>query len=446
MYSPLYILTKPLSMMLDRLLGKEVLTVYSRSELLEIEMLKMQIKLGGANETDGEAAEKIAEGAMAFRDKEVREVMTPIEDAYFLSADTRLGFQEIKEIFEMGFSRVPVYRKEKNDYIGVLHTKDLMFADPEDEMLLGDFINIFGRKADTFFPADKLPEVLKKFKTGGAHLGIVRRPCIESDVNPTYHIVGVITLEDVMEEIIQDEIIDEHDVFVDVDNHIRIKGRDKKTAVPLGFFDPRWRKRGSTPSPRRRCMPSSATWAGVSSAPAVAWSSHAGLRVAGAHLARGEPDPEDADADTGAEARGLAVPLRKGSSDRCLLVLQGRLTALAGRERFRTEIGAFSVVGRMALGTSPYTSDFDAWLSTENSRILVVKKDGFQKAQDLDKDPEALERAMASLNRRLPEGGAAGALPERQTHEGAGLPAPLPELRGRGQRRPPEGRPGRRRF
>ncbi|CAK0873859.1 unnamed protein product [Prorocentrum cordatum] len=396
MYSPLYVLTKPLSMMLDVLLGKEVLTVYSRAELLE--MLKLQIKLGGTNETDGEEAQKIAEGAMCFRDKLVSEVMTPIEDAYFLSADTRLGFQEIKEVFERGFSRVPVYRRDKNDYVGVLHTKDLMFADPEDEMLLGDFINIFNRKADTFFPGDKLPEVLKKFKTGGAHLGIVRRPIIESDVNPTYEIMGVITLEDIMEEILQDEIIDEHDVYVDVDKGIKIQGRQMKSEVPLGFFDPRWRKRLDTLTNEevnavKRHLGRGALGPGSKfelSMRACEWlvmSSRVENRVRKTSMQIAVPKQEDWLFQRGRE------------SDRCILVLQGRLTALAGREQFRAEIGAFSVVGRESLASGVFTADFDAWLSTESTRLLVLKKELFQKAQELDKDPEALERAMAHLNK-----------------------------------------------
>jgi CRP-like cAMP-binding protein len=90
---------------------------------------------------------------------------------------------------------------------------------------------------------------------------------------------------------------------------------------------------------------------------------------------------------------------RGKESDRCILVLQGRLTALAGREQFRAEIGAFSVVGREALTSGLYTADFDAWLSTESTRLLVLKKELFQKAQELDKDAGALERAMANLNK-----------------------------------------------
>merc|ERR1719226_334076 len=111
---------------------------------------------------------------MSFRDKHAQEVMTPLDDAYMLSEDTRLGYDTIREIFETGFSRVPVYGKDKNDYIGLLYTKDLMLADPEDEMLLGDFIRIFNRRVETFQKSTKLPTVLSIFKKGKTHMGLVR--------------------------------------------------------------------------------------------------------------------------------------------------------------------------------------------------------------------------------------------------------------------------------
>merc|ERR1719190_156623 len=100
--------------------------------------------------------------------------MTPLEDAYMLSFETVLGYDKVREIFETGYSRVPVYGKDKNDYRGLLYTKDLMLADPEDEMKLGDFISIFGRKVETFFQDDKLVKVLNAFKKGGTHMGLVR--------------------------------------------------------------------------------------------------------------------------------------------------------------------------------------------------------------------------------------------------------------------------------
>merc|ERR1719174_3297950 len=184
---------------------------------------------------------QVAEGAISFRDKQCGDVMTPLEDAYCLHVDTPLDYEKIREIFETGYSRVPVYAKDKHDYKGLLYTKDLMLADPEDEMKLGDFIMIFGRKVETFWKETRLVECLNTFKKGGTHVGLVRKTNTDY-VNPTFSIMGVLTLEDVMEEILQEEIIDETDVYVDVDNQIKVFGRKKKD-FDLGVFNPVWRRK-----------------------------------------------------------------------------------------------------------------------------------------------------------------------------------------------------------
>ena len=83
---------------------------------------------------------------------------------------------------------------------GVLYTKDLILADPEDAMRLGDFIDIFDRQALSFTEELSLPESLNLFKGGQAHIGLVRVMNMEDTKNPRCDVVGVITLEDVVED------------------------------------------------------------------------------------------------------------------------------------------------------------------------------------------------------------------------------------------------------
>merc|ERR1719284_1474596 len=114
-------------------------------------------------------AKQVVEGALSFRTKEVQDVMTPVEDAYMLSEEVRLSYETIRSVFEHGFSRVPVYGRDKHDYKGLLYTKDLILADPEDEMKLGNFISIFDRTALAFSPEEHLISVLAAFKKGQSH-------------------------------------------------------------------------------------------------------------------------------------------------------------------------------------------------------------------------------------------------------------------------------------
>lgn len=93
---------------------------------------------------DAEAG-NVAQGAIKYQDMIVRDVMTKAEDFYILSADDLLSFKKITEIFKAGYSRVPVFDKDRNDIVGLLLVKDLIFVDPEDEMPVRNFIQIFGR-------------------------------------------------------------------------------------------------------------------------------------------------------------------------------------------------------------------------------------------------------------------------------------------------------------
>merc|ERR1719482_550276 len=109
--------------------------------------------------------------------------------------------------------------------------------------MLGDFINIFNRKVETFTLDTKLVEVLNKFKFGGTHMGLVREVNIECDTNPHFEIRGVVTLEDVIEEILQDEIVDETDVYKDVDNQVKVLDGRETRVLNLAVFNPLWKSR-----------------------------------------------------------------------------------------------------------------------------------------------------------------------------------------------------------
>eukprot|EP00403_Amphidinium_massartii_P018743 CAMPEP_0178420610 /NCGR_PEP_ID=MMETSP0689_2-20121128/26222_1 /TAXON_ID=160604 /ORGANISM="Amphidinium massartii, Strain CS-259" /LENGTH=606 /DNA_ID=CAMNT_0020042099 /DNA_START=39 /DNA_END=1855 /DNA_ORIENTATION=+ len=386
-----FVITKPLSMFLDCLLGQEVGTVHSRKELME--MLKLQIHLGATDEETGKIAKQVAEGALCFRDKRVEDVMTPINDAYMLSLETRLDYETIREIFEQGFSRVPVFGKDKHDYRGLLYTKDLMLADPEDEMKLGDFISIFNRKVESFFKTTKLVDVLNQFKKGGTHMGLVRQTNMDSATDPVVEICGVLTLEDVVEEILQEEIVDETDVYVDVDNHIRVSDGREMHRPNLGVFNPVWKCRNR--DDRLSSEEVSAIAAHLCNS---AFTPNSGLElsmratewlVTVSHVHNRER-VTPLGVDNPCEQEDILY--RQGEEcDWCTLVLQGRMAMKVGREGFRCEAGAFSILGKDALCPGiKYNTDFSAHLSTTRARFLVILKERFLEAQILDRNPSAL--------------------------------------------------------
>jgi putative hemolysin len=128
----------------------------------------------------------------------LRDVMVPREKVVAIERGIRSDAL-LDLIKESGFTRIPVYDGVLDNVVGILHTKDLfqVYADRR-VVILEDAL----RNA-TFFPSDlSLVNALRRFRRGRQHLAIVR-----DEGGP---VIGILTLEDVLEQIVGD-IEDEHD-------------------------------------------------------------------------------------------------------------------------------------------------------------------------------------------------------------------------------------------
>lgn len=67
--------------------------------------------------------------------------------------------QTLNKIFRSGYSRVPIYDRDRNDVVGLILAKDLLFIDPEDELPMRSFMTVFCRPIQTVWPDDKLNDV-----------------------------------------------------------------------------------------------------------------------------------------------------------------------------------------------------------------------------------------------------------------------------------------------
>eukprot|EP01134_Creolimax_fragrantissima_P008562 CFRG8562T1 len=209
----MFIFAYPISKILDWLLGRELGVMYSRQELKEL------VTLTGAQVNLNKAEMAMLGGVLDFNTRTVKQVMTKMSDVFMISVSAKLDFKTLKRIVESGHSRVPVYEEgvEGSDkkIVGILFVKDLTFVDPDDHIPLSAVIKFYDRQFNYVFEDTKLDEMLAAFKEGHCHLAVVRRVNNEGDGDPFYENLGIITLEDVLEEIIQSEIVDETDVVTD---------------------------------------------------------------------------------------------------------------------------------------------------------------------------------------------------------------------------------------
>ncbi|KAJ2809371.1 hypothetical protein H4R20_000181 [Coemansia guatemalensis] len=256
----------PIALLLDYVLGPDHGVIYKKAQLKELVLLSDAAH--GGNLSADEVT--IIRGALELGEKRVVEVMTQLRNVYMVDIDARLDRKLLTEMLRQGHSRVPVYEGERANVVGVLLVKSLILLDPDDAVPVRD-AKITGIPLVT--PDVSLHDILNAFQEGGSHMAVVVGPmhdvstgnaetvpllngstATDSNTPPpmirklssyirstsssnsqsmgfgeishesVQHFVplGIITLEDVIEELIQEEIIDETDVFVDMRRKIKV--------------------------------------------------------------------------------------------------------------------------------------------------------------------------------------------------------------------------------
>lgn len=195
----------PISAVLDCILGEEIGKSYSRERLKEL------LRITNADIDLDKDEVNIISGALDMKKKTVADAMTKIDNVFMLSYDAVLDFDTISEIMMSGYSRVPVYEGSRHNVQKLLLIKDLALIDPDDNTPLRTLCEFYQNHCYFVFEDMTLNAVFKQFKTGQhGHMAFVRR--INNEGDPFSETIGVITLEDVIEELIQAEIMDETDV------------------------------------------------------------------------------------------------------------------------------------------------------------------------------------------------------------------------------------------
>lgn len=195
-----YPIAKPISKILDKFLGDEEDTIWSKSEIKEI------IKSHEDSE-DSEIdrdEESIILGALSFSDKKVKQVMTPKSVVFSIEENRILDNSFFADVKKYGFSRIPVYRESEDDIVGVLNVKSLINLGEGKKVY-----DIYNRKKIlNVLEDEKLDTVLNNFIKKKTHMACVK------NIHGTF--LGIITMEDIIEEILSTEIVDETDNFVNM--------------------------------------------------------------------------------------------------------------------------------------------------------------------------------------------------------------------------------------
>ncbi|MBD0851472.1 gliding motility-associated protein GldE [Maribacter arenosus] len=198
-FSPLSLPMRSSTIYLNNKLGK-----YKSN--LSVDHLSQALELTSEGDTTKEE-QKLLEGIVTFGNTDTKQVMRPRIDLFALSEDMKFP-EVLNEIKIQGYSRIPVFSENMDNVLGVLYVKDLL---PYIDRKTFNWISLI--REPYFVPENKkLDDLLLEFQDKKNHLAVV--------VDEYGGTSGIVTLEDIIEEIvgdISDEFDDEDLVYSKLD-------------------------------------------------------------------------------------------------------------------------------------------------------------------------------------------------------------------------------------
>lgn len=192
----LYPISFSIIYILNRFIGEDELKQFSKLEVIH----QVEEMVEDPNSKIDSMDVNIVRGALSLNETRVQDIMTPRNKVYRLDSKTIITKEKIEEIIESGYTRIPVFEDDNQEKLyGILNTKKLIGIDPIG-LDIKDFVN--KDKSFMFNINIKTDDAIARMISKKRHLAIISN-------NDFWE--GIITLEDIMEAILNTEIEDEFD-------------------------------------------------------------------------------------------------------------------------------------------------------------------------------------------------------------------------------------------
>lgn len=166
---------------------------YSYPKPITEEDIKEVVDLGLSEKAIEQEEHKLVHNALEFDDKPIIDVMTPKENIFSLDSKKKLS-DVFAQIEKRGFSRIPVYLETSENIVGIVHIWDI--ARLPEKQYEKTIIGKIARKPFFVFSNGKISDLLIELKKNESHMAIV--------LNKDRNLEGIITVEDLLEEIVGD--------------------------------------------------------------------------------------------------------------------------------------------------------------------------------------------------------------------------------------------------
>lgn len=202
-----------------RLLG---INPHDEEEKVTEEEIRLMVEAGEEEGAIEEREKDMIENIFELNDRRVSELMTHRTEVCAIAADSSIR-DWVQVAKEERYSRIPVYRDNIDDIIGVVHIKDLISLLNEgtlDQHKLLDFLRPVIYVPETLYTTN----LLKQFQEQKIHMAVV--------VDEYGGTAGIVTLEDLLESIVG-EIDDEYDDMKEAHQHSRPRSKQKMAVSML---------------------------------------------------------------------------------------------------------------------------------------------------------------------------------------------------------------------
>ncbi|CAF4497445.1 unnamed protein product, partial [Didymodactylos carnosus] len=349
----------PLSKLLDIVLGEEVGARYTRDQ--------MSALLKHTKTTDIEDREKtIMTGVLSLKNRKIKDVMTNLTDVFMLEANRIVDDELILNVHGYGYSRVPVYEGRRENIIGLVNVRDFALLDTESgKFTVRKLTDFYKHRYGTATADDSSYDLFNQFKSEQYHLAVVIEFDNSGEKDPKSRAVGIVTLEDIIEEMIQEEIIDETDVFTD--NRRKVRNMLSQAPNFSAFMRTSTNLVASKISTQMKVAVFQFLSTSVEPFSSKFISSSILSRLLNVDLYKEyEFDEEDANNGKSDYIYEYGKPV-----DFFVLIVNGCAQLETGKEKIVSEVGSFSYFGVSALYNSDEKVDDLVRLKSKNSRPFI---------------------------------------------------------------------------